>query len=124
LTRGNDAPWSSWLFCPKDLDEQSTGTAVVPPFLEEAIGNLAMLSHYLAITVALGAVSAHGDAAAELSARTRFLATHANNLDHCAKRHSEMGLDERAVQRRAKFVRDLTGKDLFHGMSAASATTK
>jgi hypothetical protein len=74
-----------------------------------------MLSQLLALALALGLVSAHGDPAAELSARSRFLATHVNNLNHCAKRHEEMGLDVRAAQRRAKFVRDLTGKDLFHG---------
>jgi len=74
-----------------------------------------MLSLYLASALLLGLASSHGDPAKELSARSQFLAMHTNNLNHCAKRHQEAGLDERAIQRRAKIVRDLTGNDMFHG---------
>jgi len=74
-----------------------------------------MLPLSLASALFLGLAVAHGDAAKELSARSQFLAVHTNNLNHCAKRHQETGLDERAIQRRAKAVRDLTGNDVFHG---------
>lgn len=74
-----------------------------------------MLSHSLLSALFLGLALAHGDPAKELSARSQFLAVHTNNLNHCVKRHQQSGLDERAIQRRARTVRDLTGRDMFHG---------
>lgn len=74
-----------------------------------------MLSSYLSSALLLSLALAHGDPAQELSARSQFLAVHTNNLNHCAERHQESGLDERAIQRRAQAVRDLTGNDMFHG---------
>ncbi|CAI6334746.1 unnamed protein product [Periconia digitata] len=43
----------------------------------------------------------------ELQKRGEFLATHTNNLDHCASVHKAAGLDKRALERRAARVDQL-----------------
>ena len=54
-------------------------------------------------TVALAATAfGHGDE--ELQARREFLASHTNNLDHCASIHRASGLDERAIKRREELA--------------------
>jgi hypothetical protein len=63
-------------------------------------------------TIALG----HGN----LEARSEFLATHTNNLNHCASIHKQSELNERAIKRRGELVDRLLAERSLQSMAAYS----
>jgi hypothetical protein len=75
--------------------------------------------HLKALLVAalLGTTSAHPghDITPELARRKAFLATHRNNIDHCASQHQASGLHARNHQRRTELAKRLMEKNGLSG---------
>ena len=68
------------------------------------------------LIVALAAIAfGHGN----LEARKEFLATHTNNLNHCASIHKASGIEQRAINRREQLADKLLAKRNLQSMAGA-----
>jgi hypothetical protein len=73
---------------------------------------------HLSSTLLIVALAATALGHGSLEARRKFLATHTNNLNHCASMHKASGLEQRAIKRREELADKLLARNNLQSMTA------
>lgn len=79
---------------------------------------------HLASTLLIATLAANALGHGDLEARAEFLATHTNNLDHCASILKESGLEQRAIKRREELADTLLAERNLQSMEPPLQTCK